>query len=420
MAYTYKQVAGGLATVLTAIAAGTALWYQRTATVDAPRPQDEAEIMAACLERQYASGDTNRAFVSSDYKLINTVGFFPNAPMVYPARIRAMLGNYFPPTNMPFSGARDAEPSTTWEQAWTNFVTLPTNGQNVGGALLFAFERDNDRNIWRKRTYSDMARALSLMQWKQQTVQSICWEYQRTYHVSQYMTWTNYVTTNVLGYTYMQVGQGIGGGVEWGLDPGTNWGPIFRIDYSGIVAEILVTNQTPFRMENIRVFMPTATTNAFGFHTFMGGGFSSVFPEVVSHINAGVFQFCDPFVLEQGEGRVLWLDGKKKEDLPAMADQLCSDFEGSVVALMLDALSPFNPQIWDSGVGPYYFTFGDATRSQGVVTNVVNSFTSGAFGWVAFTNRFQYPDSYSGWLPCMSMHLRFSACTDYLDFAPAR
>ena len=77
MAYTYKTVGTSGAVVATLLAFGASLWYQRTpGPINAPRPQYEAAIMHATLERAYGIGrgfsysktyygDTNGAWVES-------------------------------------------------------------------------------------------------------------------------------------------------------------------------------------------------------------------------------------------------------------------------------------------------------------------------------------------------------------------
>jgi hypothetical protein len=113
MAYTYKSIGNTTASVVSLLAIGTLCWWQRTpGPINAPRPQDEAEIMTAVLERHYAMGqmsvlygtlkdayistvaDSNalggvRCVTNSEaYTLTNTVGFFPNAVNLYPYAIR--------------------------------------------------------------------------------------------------------------------------------------------------------------------------------------------------------------------------------------------------------------------------------------------------------------------------------------------
>ena len=56
--YTYKQIGSSAAAVLTVLAtAGGLLWWLRGPTgYPVPHPQDEAELMTACLERSAAIG----------------------------------------------------------------------------------------------------------------------------------------------------------------------------------------------------------------------------------------------------------------------------------------------------------------------------------------------------------------------------
>jgi len=77
--------------VVSLLAVGTLCWWQRTpGPINAPRPQDEAEIMTAVLERHYAMGRENVYFGVS-----NTIGFFPNAPQRYATAMRtAYMGRW--------------------------------------------------------------------------------------------------------------------------------------------------------------------------------------------------------------------------------------------------------------------------------------------------------------------------------------
>ena len=125
--------------------AGGLLWWQRPGTpVDIPRPQDEAAIMHAILERHYAMGRTNTKFVSVNLKT-NTIGFVPAATAQFPDLVRSAIlpANTVPkiywlvPNNVFFeSGSWDGSypnyttasnkvlnAETIW---WTNRVTLAT------------------------------------------------------------------------------------------------------------------------------------------------------------------------------------------------------------------------------------------------------------------------------------------------------
>lgn len=63
MANLYKTIGNTAAAVVSLLAVGTLCWWQRTpGPLNAPRPQDEAEIMTACLERHYAMGRTASGF----------------------------------------------------------------------------------------------------------------------------------------------------------------------------------------------------------------------------------------------------------------------------------------------------------------------------------------------------------------------
>jgi len=89
MANIYKSIGNTTAAVVSLLAIGTLCWWQRTpGPINAPRPQDEAEIMTAVLERGYGMGQT-----PGYYKQIetNTIGFFPNATFEYPADIRSNM-----------------------------------------------------------------------------------------------------------------------------------------------------------------------------------------------------------------------------------------------------------------------------------------------------------------------------------------
>jgi hypothetical protein len=131
MANAYKSIGNTTAAVVSLLAIGTLCWWQRTpGPINAPRPQDEAEIMTAVLERHYAMGRTNvyygadrLAYVSTvssttvstvttniggtNYTtyvtnpvtvyitnspaltLTNAIGFFPNAPYRLASGVRA-------------------------------------------------------------------------------------------------------------------------------------------------------------------------------------------------------------------------------------------------------------------------------------------------------------------------------------------
>lgn len=176
MANTYKTIGNTAAAVASLFAVGTLLWWQQSPTpiIDAPRPQDEAEIMTAILERSYAMGRTSTEFVraipeqtytvatsngtrlvtnSPAVSLTNTIGFFPNATFNYPQGIRDALTlraapydePYFtdclwilPPTNYMNGVAWDGympspnQPVLTSDtQWWTNWVTLSRQTQLV-------------------------------------------------------------------------------------------------------------------------------------------------------------------------------------------------------------------------------------------------------------------------------------------------
>ena len=233
MAYDSKSIGNTAVKVVSALAvAGGLCWWARTVTpVDMPRPQDEAEIMTACLERQYAMGRSSAQFVTTyaTHKDTNTVGFFPNATFEYPAMIRSAIADssagvkwLLPPTNYMATGDFDGtfDPTNlhylvtdaTW---WTNWVTLNvqhltsttkyaatnvvwTNGVPIGttnwgwktnvlysttnyavtvsnynawtadGGKRFAFERDRKTLPWSTNAYNDLARPLALMQWQKE------------------------------------------------------------------------------------------------------------------------------------------------------------------------------------------------------------------------------------------------------------
>jgi hypothetical protein len=83
----YKSIGNTAAAVVSLLAIGTLCWWQRTpGPINAPRPQDEAEIMTAVLERHYAMGRTNVGFFRSvfngrtqtnvtEYTFVNSVEF---------------------------------------------------------------------------------------------------------------------------------------------------------------------------------------------------------------------------------------------------------------------------------------------------------------------------------------------------------
>jgi hypothetical protein len=154
------------------LAVGTLCWWQRTAgPLNAPRPQDEAELMTACLERHYAMGRTTTNFTitraenvstvadsnapggfryvtnAAAFTLTNTIGFFPNATFQYPQSIRDALADgvgaygtanarkWLLPSNTYWqAGTRDwtwtggmlSSLLTTETNWWTNLVTLST------------------------------------------------------------------------------------------------------------------------------------------------------------------------------------------------------------------------------------------------------------------------------------------------------
>ena len=65
MSYPYKTIGASSAAVASILALGTILWTHRTTRPDMPRPQDEAAIMHAILERQYAMGRTNFQYTTT-------------------------------------------------------------------------------------------------------------------------------------------------------------------------------------------------------------------------------------------------------------------------------------------------------------------------------------------------------------------
>ena len=84
MANTYKSIGNTAAAVMSLLAIGTLCWWQRPVTpINAPRPQDEAEIMTAVLERHYAMGQFNvgyfRAVANGRLETNVTVDTFVNA-----------------------------------------------------------------------------------------------------------------------------------------------------------------------------------------------------------------------------------------------------------------------------------------------------------------------------------------------------
>jgi len=146
--YDYKTIGSLAAKVVSVLAvAGGVLWWQRTpAPVDIPRPQDEAEIMHACLEREYAMGMTTSMFVKTNAANVsqiiitnvwsnniggtwytdpahtgttfnvysnltnsaahtdtNTIGVFPNATFQYPNAIRAAITHLYVSQGAPYS-----------------------------------------------------------------------------------------------------------------------------------------------------------------------------------------------------------------------------------------------------------------------------------------------------------------------------
>ena len=62
MAYDYKSIGVSAAKVVSILAVAGLLWWQRP-NDKYPRPQDEAELMTALIERTWAQGDTNYAFI---------------------------------------------------------------------------------------------------------------------------------------------------------------------------------------------------------------------------------------------------------------------------------------------------------------------------------------------------------------------
>jgi hypothetical protein len=116
MANPYKTIGNTAAAVVSVLAIGTALWFNRPVTpINAPRPQDEAEIMTACLERHYAMLRTQEQFTITRAEYVstvsdtnapdgfryvtnspasvqtNTIGFFPNATFNYSDSIRRAI-----------------------------------------------------------------------------------------------------------------------------------------------------------------------------------------------------------------------------------------------------------------------------------------------------------------------------------------
>ena len=105
MANQYKTIGNTTVAVVSLLAVGTVLWWQRAATpINAPRPQDEAEIMTAILERHYAMNRTD-------------VGFFKQ---VWNGRIQTNITDYTFVSLIVF----------------TNGASSPTNHYFLGNTLL--------------------------------------------------------------------------------------------------------------------------------------------------------------------------------------------------------------------------------------------------------------------------------------------
>ena len=158
MAYAYKTIGSTTAAVASLLALGTALWWQRTpAPVEIPRPQDEAEIMHATLERLYGM-EMPYSFVNTNGT--NVVGYSPNATTKYPPKIRDAVGpNAKPPnegggwgdsvTRRWISPTNFPNESATWDGTWgITSNTPPTSWVLQNSVTRFWAHIDNIAIPW--------------------------------------------------------------------------------------------------------------------------------------------------------------------------------------------------------------------------------------------------------------------------------
>lgn len=94
MAFNYKTIGNTAAAVVSLLAVGTALWFNRTpGPIDSPRPQDEAEIMTAILERHYAMGRV--VWYGASHPEITATIFVTNAPAVLATGDVSLASGYY-------------------------------------------------------------------------------------------------------------------------------------------------------------------------------------------------------------------------------------------------------------------------------------------------------------------------------------
>ena len=252
MANTYKSIGNTAAAVVSLLAIGTLCWWQRPVTpINAPRPQDEAEIMTAVLERHYAMGRTNTyygterlAYISTVLTtlvstvvtniggtnttlyvtnpatvyitnspaliLTNTIGFFPNAPFRLASGLRAaFIGKN---TAQSFSGWRNnpainlqkwrisAVVATAWtprQQAFSVEEPNVDNNRMVGWIVPDDTYMDSGDLSWFGNSLHTNIFSAPLNYWT-----GTSWgNYADTYFSRPQFVWTNYVTKSTATWT---------------------------------------------------------------------------------------------------------------------------------------------------------------------------------------------------------------------------
>ena len=158
MAHVYKTIGNTTAVVVSLLTLGTVCWWQRpSAPINAPQPQDEAEIMTAALERHYAMGRKSTKFTtirpayvitiadsnapggaryvtnSVAFTLTNSIGFSPDAPSRYSKTIKDAL--MWP---MPHFGTRWLSPPDAFytEGIWDVSASLIATSNRYTKCLL--------------------------------------------------------------------------------------------------------------------------------------------------------------------------------------------------------------------------------------------------------------------------------------------
>jgi hypothetical protein len=220
--------------VVSLLAVGTVGWWQRTpGPINAPRPQDEAEIMTAVLERHYAMGRTRFYFatskdanvaqvitniggtncitnitISAAYSVTNTIGFMPNAVNTFPFAIRLALLPQTKTSLYPFDywdnlSKQDSVPAITKYDLGLPDLIRPLDGPTIGWIVPDdAYMNSGDMSWFGSYPATNVFPAPA-QYWSGEefigfddTV--ITWY--DTYFSRQRFVWTNYVTLNAATY----------------------------------------------------------------------------------------------------------------------------------------------------------------------------------------------------------------------------